>query len=88
LSITFLYICGADLIPNGYRDHLYRSIGVLNVDKNEDFSPSLICRNLDLIVSLHVLIDTNFDAPDVHFDYLSLFSGTQAEKVGNPEKKL
>jgi hypothetical protein len=30
---------------------------------------------------------TNFDAPDAHFDYLSLFSGTQAEKVGNPEKK-
>jgi hypothetical protein len=23
----------------------------------------------------------------VHFDYLSLFSGTQAEKVGNPKKK-
>jgi hypothetical protein len=23
----------------------------------------------------------------VHFDYLSLFSGTQAEKVGNPGKK-
>jgi hypothetical protein len=30
----------------------------------------------------------NFDAQDAHFDYLSLFSGTQAEKVGNPEKKL
>jgi hypothetical protein len=27
--------------------------------------------------------DTNFDAPDVHFDYLSLFSGTHAKKVGN-----
>jgi hypothetical protein len=24
--------------------------------------------------------DTNFDAPDAHFDYLSLFSGTQAKK--------
>jgi hypothetical protein len=24
----------------------------------------------------------------VHFDYLSLFSGTQAEKVGNPGKKI
>jgi hypothetical protein len=22
----------------------------------------------------------------VHFDYLSVFSGTQAEKVGNPKK--
>jgi hypothetical protein len=31
--------------------------------------------------------DTNFDAPDAHFDYLSLFSGTRAEKVGNPKKK-
>jgi hypothetical protein len=24
--------------------------------------------------------------PDAHFEYSSLFSGTQAEKVGNPEK--
>jgi hypothetical protein len=24
----------------------------------------------------------------VHFDKLNLFSGTQAEKVGNPEKKI
>jgi hypothetical protein len=31
--------------------------------------------------------DTNFDTPDAHFDYLSLFSGTHAEKVGNPTKK-
>jgi hypothetical protein len=31
--------------------------------------------------------DTNFDTSDAHFDYLSLFSGTQAEKVGNPEKR-
>jgi hypothetical protein len=31
--------------------------------------------------------DTNFDAPDAHFDYLSLFSGTQAEKVGNLGEK-
>jgi hypothetical protein len=29
-----------------------------------------------------------FDAPDAHFDYLSLFSGIQAEKVGNPPQKL
>jgi hypothetical protein len=28
------------------------------------------------------------DAPDPHFDYLSLFSGTQAEKVGNPKKEI
>jgi hypothetical protein len=30
-----------------------------------------------------------FDAPDAHFDYSSLFSGTQAEaeKVGNPKKR-
>jgi hypothetical protein len=32
--------------------------------------------------------DTNFDAPDAHFDYSSLFSGTQDEKVGNPKKKF
>jgi hypothetical protein len=31
---------------------------------------------------------TNFDAPDVHFDYLSLFSDAQAEKVGNPGEKM
>jgi hypothetical protein len=31
--------------------------------------------------------NTNFDASDAHFDYSSLFSGTQAEKVGNPKKK-
>jgi hypothetical protein len=36
----------------------------------------------------YVLYDTNFDAPDAHFNYLSLFSGTQAEKVGNPKKKI
>jgi hypothetical protein len=28
------------------------------------------------------MYDTNFDAPDARFDYLS----TQAEKVGNPKK--
>jgi hypothetical protein len=28
------------------------------------------------------------DAPDAHFDNLSLFSGTQAKKVGNPGEKL
>jgi hypothetical protein len=27
--------------------------------------------------------DTNFDAPDAHIDYSSLFIGTMAEKVGN-----
>jgi hypothetical protein len=32
------------------------------------------------------LIRYQFDAPDAHFDYSSLFSGTQAEKVGNPKK--
>jgi hypothetical protein len=32
--------------------------------------------------SLNVNYDTNFDAPDAHFDYASLFSGTWAEKVG------
>jgi hypothetical protein len=30
---------------------------------------------------------TNFDAPNAHFDYLSLFSGTRAEKVENPKTK-
>jgi hypothetical protein len=29
--------------------------------------------------------DTNFDAPDTHFDKLSLFSDAQAAKVGNPK---
>jgi hypothetical protein len=29
---------------------------------------------------------TNFDAPDAHFDYSSLFSDAQVKKVGNPEK--
>jgi hypothetical protein len=29
-----------------------------------------------------------FYAPDAHFDQSSLPSGTQAEKVGNPKKKL
>jgi hypothetical protein len=29
---------------------------------------------------------TNFNAPDAHFDYSSLFSDAQVEKVGNPEK--
>jgi hypothetical protein len=34
-----------------------------------------------------ILIRYQFDAPDAHLDYLhlSLFSGTQAEKVGNPK---
>jgi hypothetical protein len=27
--------------------------------------------------------DTNFDAPDAHFDNLYLFSAAQAEKIGN-----
>jgi hypothetical protein len=31
---------------------------------------------------------TNFDAPDAHFDYLSLFSGRETEKVGNPTTKM
>jgi hypothetical protein len=30
---------------------------------------------------------TNFDAPDAHFDYWSLFSDAQVQKVGNPKKK-
>jgi hypothetical protein len=30
---------------------------------------------------------TKCDAPDAHFNYLSLFSNVHAEKVGNPEKK-
>jgi hypothetical protein len=30
--------------------------------------------------------DTNFDAPDAHFAHSSLFKGTQAEKVGYPQK--
>jgi hypothetical protein len=38
-----------------------------------------------IIYEVENLYDTNFDTPDAHFDYLSLFSGTQAEKVGNPE---
>jgi hypothetical protein len=29
----------------------------------------------------------NFHAPDAYLDYLSLFSGTQAEKVGTPGEK-
>jgi hypothetical protein len=29
----------------------------------------------------------NFDAPDAHFNYSSLFSDAQSEKVGNPGKK-
>jgi hypothetical protein len=31
---------------------------------------------------------TNFDAPDVHFDYSSLCSDAQVEKVGNPGRKM
>jgi hypothetical protein len=27
----------------------------------------------------------NSDAPDAHFDYLSLFGGSKAKKVGNPK---
>jgi hypothetical protein len=30
----------------------------------------------------------NFDAPDAHFDYSSLFSDAQVEKGGNPEQKM
>jgi hypothetical protein len=30
----------------------------------------------------------NFDAPDTHFDYSSIFSDSQVEKVGNPKKKV
>jgi hypothetical protein len=30
----------------------------------------------------------DFDAPDAHFDYSSLFSDAQVEKVGNPGKKI
>jgi hypothetical protein len=42
---------------------------------------------MNIVLFSHVkLNDTNFDAPDAHFDYLSLFSGIQAEKVGNPKK--
>jgi hypothetical protein len=29
--------------------------------------------------------DNNFDAPDAHFDYSSLFRDAQVEEVGNPE---
>jgi hypothetical protein len=29
----------------------------------------------------------NFDAPDAHFDFSSLFSDAPVEKVGNPKKK-
>jgi hypothetical protein len=42
------------------------------------------------LVSVNVKIIrfcTNFDAPDAHFNYLNLFSGTQAKKVENPGKK-
>jgi hypothetical protein len=38
------------------------------------------------IVNFASLYDTNLDEPDIHFDYLGIFSGTLAEKVGNPEK--
>jgi hypothetical protein len=31
--------------------------------------------------------DTSFDAPEAHFDHLSLFSDAQAKKVGNQKKK-
>jgi hypothetical protein len=34
------------------------------------------------------LYHANFDAPDAHFNYLSLFSGTLDEKLGNPTTKL
>jgi hypothetical protein len=30
----------------------------------------------------------NVDAPDAHFDYSSLVSDAQVEKVGNPRKKM
>jgi hypothetical protein len=32
--------------------------------------------------------DTNFDTPDAHFNYVSLFSDAQAKKVGNPKQNL
>jgi hypothetical protein len=38
--------------------------------------------------NIKLIHNTNFDAPDAHFDYLILFSGTLAEKVGNPKKKI
>jgi hypothetical protein len=31
---------------------------------------------------------TKFDAPDAHFDYSSLFSDAQVEKVGNPGENV
>jgi hypothetical protein len=31
--------------------------------------------------------NNNFDAPDAHFDYSSLFSDAQVEKVVYPKKK-
>jgi hypothetical protein len=41
-----------------------------------------------MTIYVKLIYVTNFDAPDVHVDYLILFSGTQAEKAGNPGKKL
>jgi hypothetical protein len=33
-------------------------------------------------------IRRHFDVPNVHFDNLRFFSGTQAKKVGNPRRKV
>jgi hypothetical protein len=34
------------------------------------------------------MYETNFDAPDAHFDYLNLFIGTRPKKKNeNPKKK-
>jgi hypothetical protein len=49
-------------------------------------SSKYMCKTMD--VKLRYFSNINFDAPDAHFDFLSLFSGTQAEKVGNPKTKL
>jgi hypothetical protein len=42
--------------------------------------------SIDILINVK-LIRYNFDAPDAHFDYSSLFSDAQVEKVGNPKKK-
>jgi hypothetical protein len=39
-------------------------------------------------ISMYNKNDTNFDAPDVHFDQLSVFSDAKVEKVRNPKKKI
>jgi hypothetical protein len=40
-----------------------------------------------LVCKTSTMYNANCDVPDTHFDYLSLFNGTQAEKVGNTKKK-